>query len=262
MTLHSGIYEGKVRHRRFSPVVNSFQYRLFMMYLDLDELPTLFRGRWLWSGDRVNMAYFRRRDHLGDPRLPLGRAVRDLVEDRLGKRPRGPIRLLTHLRYFGICFNPVSFYYCYDRDGRYVETIVAEVHNTPWLEEHCYVFGEAQNEHPLRGWKRYQFPKAFHVSPFMEMEIWYDWRFREPGESISVHIINMSNAKKRFDATLTLRRREITASSLARVLVAYPLMTMKVICMIHWQAIRLWIKGATFYVHPAKRNPEMLGDKT
>jgi len=96
----------------------------------------------------------------------------------------------------------------------------------------------------------------------MEMEIWYDWRFREPGESISVHIINMSNAMKRFDATLTLRRREITASSLARVLVAYPLMTMKVICMIYWQAVRLWIKGATFYVHPAKRNPKMLGNKT
>jgi len=261
MSLESGIYEGKVRHRRFSPVLNSFQYRLFMMYLDLEELPTLFRGRWLWSSDRVNLAYFRRRDHLGDPRLPLDRAVRDLVKARLGKRPEGPIRLLTHLRYFGVCFNPVSFYFCYDRDGQYVETIVAEIHNTPWLEEHCYVFGEAQNEHPMRGWKRYQFPKAFHVSPFMEMEIWYDWRFREPGESINVHIINMARGRKRFDATLSLVRREITGRSLARVLLAYPLMTMKVICMIYWQALRLWIKGATFYVHPAKRGSKMMENK-
>ena len=261
MSLQSGIYEGKVRHRRFSPVLNSFQYRLFMMYLDLEELPTLFRGRSLWSSERVNFAFFRRRDHLGDPRVPLDQAVRDLVEERLGVRPEGPIRLLTHLRYFGICFNPVSFYYCYDRDGRYVETIVAEVHNTPWLEEHCYVFGEAQNEHPMRGWKRYQFPKAFHVSPFMEMEIWYDWRFREPGESINAHIINMTHGRKRFDATLSLTRREITGSSLARVLFAYPFMTIKVICMIYWQALRLWIKGATFYVHPAKRKSEMMENK-
>lgn len=262
MSLQSGIYEGKVRHRRFSPVLNSFQYRLFMMYLDLEELPTLFRDRWLWSGSSVNLAFFRRRDHLGDPRVPLDQAVRDLVEERLGERPVGPIRLLTHLRYFGICFNPASFYFCYDRDGRYVETIVAEVHNTPWLEEHCYVLGEAQNEHPLRGWKRYQFHKAFHVSPFMEMEIWYDWRFREPGESINVHIINMAHGSKRFDATLSLTRREITGTSLARVLLAYPLMTMKVICMIYWQALRLWIKGAAFHVHPAKRKSEMIENKT
>jgi hypothetical protein len=142
-----------------------------------------------------------------------------------------------------------------------VETIVAEVHNTPWLEEHCYVFGEAQNEHLMRGWKRYQFPKAFHVSPFMEMEIWYDWRFREPGESINVHIINMAHGRKRFDATLSLARREITGSSLARVLFVYPLMTMKVIGMIYWQALRLWTKGAIFYTHPAKRKAEMIEDK-
>jgi hypothetical protein len=233
-----------------------------MLYLDLEELPTLFKDRWLWSGSCVNLAYFRRRDHLGDPRVPLDQAVRDLVEERLGERPKGPIRLLTHLRYFGICFNPVSFYYCYDRDGRYVETIVAEVHNTPWLEEHCYVFGEAQNEHPLRGWKRYRFPKAFHVSPFMEMEISYDWRFREPGESINVHIMNMAHGRKRFDATLSLRQKEITSASLARVLLTYPLMTMKVIGMIYWQALRLWVKGATFYVHPAKRKSEMIENKT
>lgn len=253
MSMKSGLYEGKVRHRRFSPLLNSFQYRLFMVYLDLEELPTLFKNHRFWSGHHVNLAYFRRRDHLGDPRLLLDRAVRDLVEKRLGQRPEGPIRLLTHLRYFGINFNPVSFYYCYDRDDRHVEAIVAEVHNTPWLEEHCYVFGEAQNEHPLKGWKRYQFQKDFHVSPFMEMEIWYDWRFREPGESINVHIINMAQGKKRFDATLSLTRKEITKTSLARVLITYPLMTTKIICMIYWQALRLLIKGARLYVHPAKR---------
>ena len=259
--MHSCIYEGEVRHRRFNPVRNSFHYRLFMMYLDLAELPTVFKGRWLWSSDYVNLAYLRRRDHLGDPRIPLDRAVRDLVETNLGTRPSGRIRLLTHLRYFGHCFNPVSFYYCYDTGDRHVETIVAEVHNTPWLEEHCYVLGEDRNEHPLKGWKLYRFDKAFHVSPFMEMEIRYDWRFREPGESITVHMNDLAKGKKRFDATLRLRRREMSTRALARVLLIYPLMTFKVVTLIHWQALRLFIKGAPFYVHPAKRMSQVTEDK-
>lgn len=253
--MHSCIYEGTVRHRRFRPVSNAFRYRLFLMFLDLYELPELFKGRLAWSGDRFNLAYFRRADHLGDPQIPLDQAVRSLVEERTGARPTGPIRLMTHLRYFGYCFNPVSFYYCYDQAGSRVETIVAEIHNTPWQEEHCYVLGEALNEHPVRGWKRYQFAKDFHVSPFMDMGLWYDWRFREPGESLSAHLTDIEKGTKLFDATLSLRRREISDSALTRVLISYPFMTVKVTTMIHWQALRLLTKGAPFFVHPAKRNP-------
>jgi DUF1365 family protein len=224
-----------------------------MMYLDLAELPTLFARRLLWSAYSVNLAYFRRRDHLGDPHVPLERAVRHLVEEKTGVQPVGPIRLLTHLRYFGYCFNPVSFYYCYDHSAQQVEAIVAEVHNMPWLEEHCYIFSEAQNESPTPGFKRFQFAKAFHVSPFMPMEIWYDWRFKDPGESLNVHFMNYSQDSKIFDATLTLKRQEITPRNLAHVLLAYPPMTLKVVTMIHWQALRLWLKGARFYVHPKKK---------
>ena len=253
--MHSCIYEGTVRHRRFRPVSNEFRYRLFLMFLDLNELPEVFKGRLAWSGDRFNLAYFRRADHLGDPQIPLDQAVRSLVEERTGARPTGPIRLMTHLRYFGYCFNPVSFYYCYDQAGSRVETIVAEIHNTPWQEVHCYVLGEALNEHPVRGWKRYQFAKDFHVSPFMDMGLWYDWRFREPGESLSAHLTDIEKGTKLFDATLSLRRREISDSALTRVLISYPFMTVKVTTMIHWQALRLLTKGAPFFVHPAKRNP-------
>jgi len=210
-------------------VENQFRYRVFLMYLDLAELPTLFRDRWLWSADSVNLAYFHRRDHLGDPQVPQDRAVRDLVEEKTGVRPTGPIRLLTHLRYFGYCFNPVSFYYCYDPAAAEVETIVA-----------------------TSGFQRFEHPKAMHVSPFMPMDIWYDWRFKEPGESLNVHFTNYLKGARVFDATLTLRRREISPHNLARVLLAYPPMTLKVITMIHWQALRLWLKGATFYVHPKK----------
>ena len=167
--MKSCIYEGLVRHRRFTPLQNAFKYRLFMMYLDLAELPRLFDAHPLWSAEHVNVAYFRRRDHFGDPTVPLDRAVRDLVVERLKIRTEGPIRILTHLRYFGYCFNPVSFYYCYDPEERRIEALVAEVHNTPWLEEHCYVFGESMNTHPHPGWMQFHFAKDFHVSPFMEM---------------------------------------------------------------------------------------------
>ena len=255
--MRSAIYEGRVRHRRFTPVENSFRYRLFMVYLDLAELDDVFRGRWLWSARRLNVAYLRRRDHLGEPAVSIDEAVRDLVEQRLGTRPAGPIRLLTHLRYWGHCFNPVSLYYCYDPEGERVETIVAEVNNTPWHERHCYVLGGDLDE-GSGTWHRYRFPKGFHVSPFMDMTVDYDWRFKEPGHKLNVHMIDIDQGtgERVFDATLGLERREITGRTLARTLVAYPLMTVKVVTLIHWQALRLWRKGATFYVHPAKRKPQ------
>jgi DUF1365 family protein len=251
--LHSAIYEGSVRHRRFAPVKNEFRYRLFMMYLDLEELPHLFDDQPLWSAGRPNLAWFNRKDHLGDPHAPLAAAARDLVAEKTGSRPGGPIRLLTHLRYFGHCFNPVSFYYCFDDSDRRVETIVAEVHNTPWMEEHPYVLSSADNEHPMREWRRYRFDKVFHVSPFMDMDLNYDWRFRLPGERLGAHFILCRKGIRLFDASLRLKRREITKPGLNRVLLTYPFMTLKVVALIHWQALRLWHKGAPFYTHPAKK---------
>ena len=175
------IYEGTIRHRRFRPVDNSFQYRVFFIFADLDRLSVLSGVHPLWSGDRVNLAYFRRRDHTGDPRLPLARSIRNHVERQTGLRPLGPVRILTHFRYFGHCFNPVSFYYCYDAADRSVETIVAEIHNTPWGEEHLYVLPAQESEHDSPHWRRHRFNKAFHISPFMDMGLRYDWRFRLPG---------------------------------------------------------------------------------
>lgn len=253
--MHSCIYEGNVRHRRFRPTPNMFQYRLFFMYLDLKELPTLFSGHPLWSSQRPNIAYFRRRDHFGGPKVPIDQAVHDLVAEKTGRPPEGPIRLLTHLRYFGYCFNPASFYYCYDSKDLAVETIVVEIHNTPWGEVHCYVLSREQNEHPVSNWRRHRFKKVFHVSPFIDMDIDYDWRFREPDASIRVHMIDFENGKKLFDASLALKRREISPWALTDVLVKYPLMTAKVTTMIYWQALRLLLKKTTLYVHPKKRKP-------
>jgi DUF1365 family protein len=230
-----------------------FQYRLFFMFLDLTELPKLFDTHPLWSYERLNLACFRRRDHFGDPERPLDQVVADLIEAQLGDRPSGPIRLLTHLRYFGHCFNPASFFYCYDASDRRVETIVVEIHNTPWGERHCYVLGAAQNEHPLKRWRRHQFAKSFHVSPFIDMDIHYDWRFRIPDKSLKVHMIDYQEGETLFDASLALERREISRSSLTGVILRYPLMTGKVISMIYWQSLRLALKRTPFYTHPKKK---------
>jgi DUF1365 family protein len=251
--MRSCIYEGTIRHRRFAPRSNRFQYRLFFLFLDLSELPVLFDKHPLWSYERFNLACFRRRDHFGDPAITLDQAVRDLVGDRLGSRPAGPIRLLTHLRYFGHCFNPASFYYVYDSADSRVDTIVVEIHNTPWGERHCYVLGGGQNEHPMKNWRRHRFAKAFHVSPFIDMDIHYDWRFRVPGDSLRVHMIDFQRGERLFDASLSLSRREITRAALTGVLFRYPMMTGKVITMIYWQALRLILKKTPFFTHPEKR---------
>jgi DUF1365 family protein len=250
----SCLYEGWVRHRRREPLPHAFRYPLFMAYLDLAEVDAVFRGRWFWSSRRRALARFDRADHLGDPRVPLDTVVRDLVEDRTGWHPTGPIRLLTHLRYFGYVFNPVSFYYCFDRAGARVEAIVADVSNTPWGERHQYVLptaGESVRVH------RFAPTKVFHVSPFMPMDVDYDWRFSTPGGALAVHMRNRRHGLDVFDATLVLRRRPITGASLARVLVRYPAMTARVVAGIYWQAFRLWMKGAPFHPHPRSGSVEV-----
>lgn len=237
----SCIYVGSLRHRRFEPVDHRFEYPLFMMYLDLDELPTLFDRHSLWSARRPALAWFRRADHLGSNDVELDESVRALVASRIGRRPEGPIRLLTHVRYLGYGFNPVSFYYCYDAADRHLDAVVAEINNTPWGEQHCYVIEGVENA---------SIAKAFHVSPFMDMAQRYHWRFNDPGDRLTVRMENYADDAKIFDATLSLRRETMTARSLNMKLFQYPAMTAQVVARIYWQALKLWWKRCPYFPHP------------
>jgi len=255
--VESCLYEGRVKHARTQPVVHKFSYRIFYTYLDLAELPELFERRWFWSSERWALARFRRSDHFGDPDEALDVSVRELVESKTGVRPKGPVRLLTHLAYFGYCFNPVSFYYCFDEAGETVEVIVAEVTNTPWGERTCYVLprGESVAESAGRNsLLRFTPTKTMHVSPFIDMDIGYDWSFTPPGEALKVYMANDKDGERFFDASIALERTEMTAQSLARVLTVYPWMTLRVVAGIYWQALILWAKRIPFVAHPNKRD--------
>lgn len=249
--MESCIYEGRVRHSRREPAVHRFNYRLFMMYLDLDELPSLFAKRSCWSVSGPTIARFRRSDHLGPESQALAESVRDLVESETGNRVGGPIRLLTNLAYFGYCFNPVSFYYCFSEDGETLEYIVAEVNNTPWGELDTYVLDCSRPQGSSKAWN-FRPDKKMHVSPFIPMEVEYHWALSEPTEHLSVFMANSKHGKRFFSASMSLNRKSINARSLAGVLIRFPFMTLKIIAAIYWEALRLWVKRVPFYSHPGK----------
>jgi DUF1365 family protein len=222
--------------------------------LDLEELPALLAGGYGLYRSRFSPASFCRGDHLGDPRTPLADAVRNLFEERTGWRPMGPIRLLTLLRNWGYYFSPLNLYYCFDEDGENVESIVAEVSNTPWLERHWYVlwngnrFGEPSQ-------LRFRHAKGFHVSPFMNMDVRYDWHLQPPGEQLSVAMVNFRGDKHFFDVSMVLNRRALNRGSMLRVLAGYPWMTGRVVQAIYWQALWLWWKKCPYYPHPKSELP-------
>ncbi len=242
----SAIYEGTVRHRRFAVRGHELRHRLALAYIDLDELPELLGGRLL--APRPGLVRFRRGDYLGASSTPLADAVRDTVKAQTGTRPEGPIRLLTHLRTCGHCFNPVSFYYCLDPAGKTVQSVLAEVTNTPWGERHAYVLAPraGSSSTVLSG----SLAKALHVSPFMGMDHRYEWRLTAPAQTLSIHIASHRDGQLAFDATLALRRRELTRAALARVTARYPLATLRVLALIYAHGVALKLKGVPLHPHP------------
>lgn len=284
----SAIYTGHVRHRRFVPVQHAFKYPLFMLALDLDELPSLMASKWYMGTSVFHPVRFKRADFFEGDHEDLKQAVihrvkADFQQQGLAQPSIHRVMLLTHLRYFNLIFNPVSFYYCYDDQDRLV-AIQAEITNTPWKERHSYVLpveftplaadrsaSTMKIEHQNLGRNaqqpkhEFRFAKHFHVSPFNPMDMDYRWVFSEPNESLLVHMDNTvsepsidstesakpssSTEVKHFDATLVMEKRSIQ-QELGATLIRQPLMTVKVVVGIYWQALKLYVKRSPFYSHP------------
>ena len=239
--MRSGIYEGTVVHHRTEPVDHRFSYRITMTMLDLAEIEAVCGRHPLWSAELANAVSFRRRDYLGDPAVPLDRSVRDLVEERTGHRPIGPISLLTQVRTWGWLFNPISVYYCFAPDGEALEAVVAEVTNTPWHEHTTYV---------LSGTGSHVVDKQLHVSPFLPMDLQHRFVIGEPGPRLVLGVDDLRGSERIFSASMVLRRRPADRRALSRVLWRYPLMTVRVSWGIYRQALALRRRGVPFHPHP------------
>jgi len=242
-------YTGTVVHNRNSPRTHKFTYSLIMLYLDVDQVEAAFNestSSRLWSVGRFNGANFRRADFHGNPDNDLKSEVIATVAKSTGLSTIDTVRILTNIRYFGICFNPVSFYYCFNKDNE-LEAIVSEIENTPWSERHAYV-------HKISDKKRkshaFDFDKEFHVSPFMPMDIRYKWVFSNPSKNLNISMFNQRAGEKVFETHLVLRGNNLNEISLDWELIKVPYMSVKTILGIYWQAFKLYLKKIPFYDHP------------
>jgi DUF1365 family protein len=249
MKLNSGLYVGDIQHRRFSPRENIFSYNVCYFFLDLNEIVSIFRIPFLFSYDKPGILSFWRKDYLGQSSESLDTSVRNLIALKTQQTCTGPIRLLANISYFGFCFNPVCFYYCYADDGVTLQFIVSEITNTPWGEKHQQVFTILDKKI-----NTYHFPKDFHVSPFMPMEIDYTWHFKYPSEQLFVYMQDSLQGSNEiiFDSTLRLDYRPLTAANVIGSFFKFPFITFKTMAAIYYQAMKLFIKRIPFYSHPSK----------
>lgn len=246
--MNSALYSGWIAHRRFAPTTHAFRYPIGLLYLDLDEQEAVFGLSPMAGKSRFSPFSFRETDYLKtftQTGMRLKEAVRQQVLLALGHAPQGPIRLLTQPRSWGLSFNPVSFFYCYETDGK-LAAILCEVSNTPWRERFHYVL-PAQGV----GHQHFAVAKAFHVSPFLPPDLEYRMSFSAPHDHLGVHMADWQGDLKMFDATLNLQRTLLDRAGLHRYLRQFPWMTAKTCLAIYWQALRLLIKRTPIFTHQA-----------
>ncbi|MBI3675440.1 MAG: DUF1365 domain-containing protein [Proteobacteria bacterium] len=246
MTLASSLYEGWVTHSRARPAHHRFRYRVFSLLLDIDELGLLDRSQFLFAHNRGAVMSFHDKDH-GD-----GRPLRDWVDDRLaraGLAAGGPIRLLCYPRLFGYVFNPLSVWFCHASNGE-LAAIIYEVHNT-FGERHAYAMPAKGN----RALVQHGCAKDFYVSPFLSMDCTYDFRIRPPGDDVRIAIRETESGAPVLTAIFSGKKKALTRFALASALLRYPLMTLKVVAAIHFEALRLWLKGVPHHGHDEASAP-------
>jgi DUF1365 family protein len=262
----SGIYAGKIRHRRFEPKARNFTHQVVYFFLDLEEIPKLFSIPLLFTYEKAGLFSYHRKNYLGGRKSgkqkPLSESVQEIVAQRLGFTPNGRICMLTQITYFGFCFNPVTFFYCFNENSHELEAIVSEITNTPWGEKHSYVLDCRTTGASQAKPYEFQFEKEFHVSPFMAMDFQYRWYFTSPvkaetfSKSLTIHMENHSRSitpgVPYFDSTLSLTRLEWNTQNLKKMLFAQPLMTAKTVLLIYLHAVILWIKRYPFFSHPSQ----------
>ncbi|EGU32247.1 hypothetical protein VII00023_15166 [Vibrio ichthyoenteri ATCC 700023] len=247
--MNSSLLVGMVRHKRSVPVVHELNYPLFMPCLDLDELDQVFTQVWGMGAGWWHWARFRRQDYLGQGSLK--QAVLDKVEQLTGERLKGKVEAVIHLRYLGIYFSPVNFYYVYDCHGEW-RYLLAEVSNTPWNERHYYAIPATESG-------QFEHEKSFHVSPFNPIEQLYQWRIKPLNKTLNIHL-ECHRKEKEFEATMAMKKTSLDSSSLIRHLIATPIMAVKVVIGIYWHAFKLWCKGAPLYTHPNADSLEKSAD--
>lgn len=257
--LRSRLCEGWIRHRRYTPKHHEFRYPIFMTWLDLDELSQVSAISRFWSLERFNLVSFFRKDYLDRSKGCLTDAVKSRIKNQTGHSFDGRICLLTHLRFLGICFNPVSFYFCYPTGEDQPRYILAEINNTPWNERFCYVL-DTQSSSKGNGKWTFEFDKTFHVSPFMPMDLRYLWKFSLQDTNLVIHMALHQQQQTCFDATLQLQTTAMTQQTMRNLPLRYPFMTSWVVILIYWNALRLWLKGIPSFEHPAKKTPLNNGD--
>jgi uncharacterized protein len=245
--LRDSACEGWVVHRRLTHTVHEFRYPMCMLCVDVDRLH-VHHSTWFSSDRRPAPVALRPADY------PRGRhpgqatgSIRAAVNERLlqdGFEPAQQVFLLTQPRSWGVLFNPVSFYFCL-RDGEPL-AVLAEITNTPWDEVHTYVL-DARGQGPEL---TFDFPKRFHVSPFMPMDLHYRWRVRLAPQTIEIAMTLLRDGEEIFFAGLYLRPRSLDRKAIRRVALRFPLQSARTLARIYWQAFRLWRRGTPFYTHP------------
>ena len=242
---HSALYFGHVMHARLQPFVHRFRYRVFSMLLDIDRLQDVSRGTRLFSHNKANLFSFFDKDHGPKDGSPLRPWVDDMLH-AANIEAEGRVQLLCYPRVFGYVFNPLSVYYCHHKDGT-LAAIIYEVSNT-FGESHCYV-ARVQDQTPGAVVNQ-SVDKRFYVSPFIEVDGGYKFRFNPPGEDLHMHIRQVQDDATMMIAAFDGERKALSDRHLLSAFMRYPLMTVKVIAAIHWQALKIWRKGAKLVDRP------------